>query len=154
MAAKKNKSLISKVVKRAGVVARELRDVPTAAGTLAKTIQNVKPSQGGGTPTVQSQRAIGQAGSNLGKQLKEVGSAIVSGKSGTTSAQSKVKREVIAGKKRQEPKPAKKAAAAKPKITKAEKKIEKQLSPKGMKKAAKDQSKALDKKYPGLYKNN
>ena len=46
------------------------------------------------------------------------------------------------------------AAKVKPKITKAEKKIEKQLSPKGMKKAAKDQAKALDKKYPGLYNNN
>ena len=83
-----------------GNAARELRDVPTAAGTLAKTIQNVKPSQGGGTPTVQSQRAIGQAGSNLGKQIKEVGSALISGKSGTTSAQSKVKRVVTPGKKR------------------------------------------------------
>ncbi len=81
-------------------VAREIRDLPTAAGTLAKTIKNVKPSQGGGTPTAKSQRAINQAGSNVGKQVKEVVTAIVSGKSGTTSAQSKVKREVIPGKKR------------------------------------------------------
>lgn len=104
MAAKKNKSLVSKVVKRAGVVARELRDVPTAVGTLGKTIANVKPDRVGMTPTAKSQRAINQAGSNFGKQLKEVGSAVLSGKSGTTSAQSKVKREVIAGKKRQAPK--------------------------------------------------
>jgi hypothetical protein len=81
-------------------VAREIRDVPTAVGTLAKTIKNVKPDPVAITPTAKSQRAINQAGSNLGKQLKEVGSAIVSGKSGTTSAQSKVKREVISGTKR------------------------------------------------------
>jgi hypothetical protein len=42
--------------------------------------------------------------------------------------------------------------SAKPKITKAEKQIAVELSKKGMKKAAKDQAKALDKKYPGLYK--
>ena len=44
------------------------------------------------------------------------------------------------------------AAKAKPVITKAEKQIEKQLSPKGMKANEKMQGKALDKKYPGLYK--
>ena len=81
-------------------VAREARDLPTAAATLIKTVANVKPSQGGGTPTAKSQRAINNAGSNLGKQVKEVATAIVSGKSGTTSAQSKVKREIIPGKKR------------------------------------------------------
>ena len=43
-------------------------------------------------------------------------------------------------------------AKAKPVITKAEKKIEKQLSPKGMKANEKMQNKATDKKYPGLYK--
>ena len=111
MAAKKNKSLVSKVVKRVGVAAREIRDVPTAIGTLGKTIANVKPDRVAITPTAKSQRAINQAGSNLGKQLKEVGSAIVSGKSGTTSAQSKVKREVIAGKKRQASTPAPKFTA-------------------------------------------
>jgi hypothetical protein len=41
-----------------------------------------------------------------------------------------------------------------PKITKAEKQIAKQLSPKGMKANEKMQNKALDKKYPGLYKKN
>jgi hypothetical protein len=111
MAAKKNKSLVSKVAKRVGVAAREIRDVPTAIGTLGKTIANVKPDRVAITPTAKSQRAINQAGSNLGKQLKEVGSAIVSGKSGTTSAQSKVKREVIAGKKRQASTPAPKFTA-------------------------------------------
>ena len=44
------------------------------------------------------------------------------------------------------------AVKAKPTITKAEKQIEKQLSPKGMKANEKMQNKALDKKYPGLYK--
>jgi hypothetical protein len=91
---------VSTLTSYAGNLGRELRDIPTAAGTLAKTIQNVKPSQGGGTPTAKSQRAVNQAGSNVGKQIKEVGSAIISGKSGTTSAQSKIKREVIPGKKR------------------------------------------------------
>jgi hypothetical protein len=91
---------ISTITSYAGNLGRELRDVPTAAGTLAKTIQNVKPSQGGGTPTAKSQRAINQAGANLGKQIKEVGSALISGKSGTTSAQSKVKRVVKPGKAR------------------------------------------------------
>lgn len=38
------------------------------------------------------------------------------------------------------------------KITKAEKQIAAELSAKGMKKAAKNQSDAMDKKYPGLYK--
>jgi len=41
---------------------------------------------------------------------------------------------------------------AKPKITKNEKLIAAELSAKGMKKSAKNQSDALDKKYPGLYK--
>lgn len=83
-----------------GNIAREVRDVPTAAATLAKTLQNVKADKRGITPTSKSQQAINQAGKNLGNQIKEVGSAIISGKSGTTSAQSKVKREVTPGKKR------------------------------------------------------
>ena len=41
---------------------------------------------------------------------------------------------------------------AKPRLTTNEKKIAAELSPKGMKKSAKNQSDALDKKYPGLYK--
>jgi hypothetical protein len=91
---------ISTITSYAGNLGRELRDVPTAAGTLAKTIQNVKPDRVAITPTAKSQRAINQAGANLGKQIKEVGSALISGKSGTTSAQSKVKREVKPGKAR------------------------------------------------------
>lgn len=91
---------INTVTSYVGNVSREVRDIPTAVGTLAKTIANVKPSQGGGTPTAKSQRAVNAAGANLGKQIKEIGSAVISGKSGTTSAQSKVKREVISGTKR------------------------------------------------------
>jgi hypothetical protein len=44
------------------------------------------------------------------------------------------------------------AGKPKPKITKNEKLIAAELSAKGMKKSAKNQSDALDKKYPGLYK--
>ena len=44
------------------------------------------------------------------------------------------------------------AGKPKPKITKVEKQIAKELSPAGVKKNAKKQSDALDKKYPGLYK--
>ena len=44
------------------------------------------------------------------------------------------------------------AGKPKPALTKAEKQIAAELSAKGMKKSAKDQAKALDKKYPGLYK--
>ena len=45
------------------------------------------------------------------------------------------------------------AGKPKPKITKNEKLIAEELSPAGMKKNAKKQSDALDKKYPGLYKS-
>ena len=81
-------------------VAREVRDIPTAVATLAKTIKEVKPDKVGITPTAKSMRAVSAAGSNVGKQIKEIGSAVVSGKSGTTSAQSKTKREVTPGTKR------------------------------------------------------
>lgn len=40
----------------------------------------------------------------------------------------------------------------KPKLTKAEIGIAKELSPKGIKAAEKMAKKAIDKKYPGLYK--
>jgi len=39
-----------------------------------------------------------------------------------------------------------------PKLTKAEKGIAKELSPKGMKKTEKMQKNAIDKKYPGMFK--
>ncbi len=91
---------VSTLTSYAGNLGRELRDIHTAAGTLAKTIGSSKPSQGGMGRTVESQVAINAAGANFGKQIKEVGSAIVSGKSGTTSAQSKVKRVVKPGKAR------------------------------------------------------
>ena len=63
----------------------------------------------------------------------------------------KVKKQIISDMTKTKP-----IGTAKPKpavrITKNEKMIAEQLSPKGMKKAAKNQSDALDKKYPGLYK--
>ena len=40
----------------------------------------------------------------------------------------------------------------KPTLTKAEKGIAKELSPKGVKKAEKMQKGAIDKKYPGMFK--
>jgi hypothetical protein len=97
---KDQKSLIQDITNRYTVTAREARDIVTSVGTFLKTVQNVKPSQGGGTPTVQSMNAIKAAGSDIKKQIKETGSAAISGKKGTTAAQSKVKREVVEGKKR------------------------------------------------------
>ena len=41
---------------------------------------------------------------------------------------------------------------AKPKLTKAEKGIAKELSPKGVKAAEKAAKGAIDKKYPGMFK--
>jgi hypothetical protein len=98
---KDQKSLIQDITNRYTVTAREARDIVTSVGTFLKTVQNVKPSQGGGAPTSKSMRAINAAGSDIVKQIKETGSAAVSGKTGTTAAQSKVKREVTKGTKRQ-----------------------------------------------------
>jgi phosphotransferase system HPr-like phosphotransfer protein len=101
MAKPKDKSsLIQDITNRYSVTAREARDIVTSVGTFLKTVKNVKPSQGGGTPTAKSMRAINAAGSDVVKQIRETGSAATSGKTGTTAAQSKVKREVIPGTKR------------------------------------------------------
>ena len=73
-------STVSKVVKRAKTVAREVRDVKTAVGTsLRDQEQNVRRAAMGVKPTGKN------VGGNLKKQLKEVGSAIKSGKKGTSS---------------------------------------------------------------------
>jgi hypothetical protein len=45
-----------------------------------------------------------------------------------------------------------KKATAKPQISKAEKAMAKELSPKGVKAAEKMQKGAIDKKYPGMFK--
>jgi hypothetical protein len=67
-------STVSKVVNRAKTVAREVRDIPTAVGTAV------------------SGRNVGYGGGKFAKkdlktQVKEVGSAIKSGKKGTEAAQ-------------------------------------------------------------------
>jgi hypothetical protein len=71
---KTGSSTVSKVVKRAKTVAREARDIPTAVGTAV------------------SGRNVGYGGGKFAKkdlktQIKEVGSAIKSGKKGTAAAQ-------------------------------------------------------------------
>lgn len=77
---KAGSSTVSKVVKRAKTVAREVRDIKTAVGTsLRDQEQNVRRAAMGAKPTGKN------VGGNLKKQIKEVGSAIKSGKKGTSS---------------------------------------------------------------------
>lgn len=77
---KAGSSTVSKVVKRAKTVAREARDVKTAFGTsLRDQEQNVRRVAMGVKPTGKN------VGKNLRTQIKEVGSAIKSGKKGTSS---------------------------------------------------------------------
>jgi len=93
-------SVIKDITNRYNVTAREARDIVTSVGTFFKTVKEMKPGQGGTGPTAKSVKAIKAAGSDIGKQIKETGSAAKSGKTGTTAAQSKVKREVAPGIKR------------------------------------------------------
>ena len=73
-------STVSKIVKRAKTVAREVRDVKTAVGTsLRDQEQNVRRAAMGVKPSGKN------VGKNLRTQIKEVGSAIKSGKKGTSS---------------------------------------------------------------------
>lgn len=72
--AKAGSSTVSKVVSRAKTVAREVRDIPTAVST-AVSGRNV--GYGGGK----------FAAKDLKTQIKEVGSAIKSGKKGTAAAE-------------------------------------------------------------------
>jgi hypothetical protein len=73
-------STVSKIVNRAKTVAREVRDVKTALGTsLRDQEQNVRRTAMGVGPTKKN------VGGNLKKQIKEVGSAVKSGKKGTSS---------------------------------------------------------------------
>ena len=64
-----------KVVKRAKIVAREVRDIPTAAANIYES----RSLPAGGVAKF--------AKKDLKKQIKEVGSAIKSGKKGTEAAQ-------------------------------------------------------------------
>jgi hypothetical protein len=101
MAKPKDKnSLIQDITNRYRVTAREARDIVTSVGTVMKTVANAKGGQNSVTWTGQSQKAVNAAGSDLKKQVKETINAATSGKSGTTAAQSKVKREVKPGTKR------------------------------------------------------
>ena len=78
--AKSGTSLVSKVVGRAKTVAREVRDIPTAVGTVARATVAGKPKSGTNTPP---NKQATYAKYDLKKQLKQVGSAIKSGKTGT-----------------------------------------------------------------------
>jgi hypothetical protein len=74
------KTPAGKAVKRAKTVAREVRDVKTAVGTsLRDQEQNVRRAAMGVQPSGKN------VGKNLRTQIKEVGSAIKSGKKGTSS---------------------------------------------------------------------
>jgi hypothetical protein len=68
-----------KVAKRAKTVAREVRDIPTAVSTVVsgRDVPGRNSSRGGGKFAVK----------DLKTQIKEVGSAIKSGKKGTEAAQ-------------------------------------------------------------------
>jgi hypothetical protein len=78
---------IKRVVKRVKTVAREVRDIPTAIGTSLVTQQDYK----GGNPKDKAAltRNANQASKNLDKQIAEAARAILTGKSGTSSAKSK-----------------------------------------------------------------
>ena len=96
-----NKPLtIAEIAKRAGITAREMRDVVTAAGTVAKTAVNIKGGKGTVGPTSASSGRVKAAVSNLGTQIKEVGSAAAKGKKGTTSLQTKTGEDLKPGKSR------------------------------------------------------
>jgi len=72
--------VVGKVAGRAKTVAREVRDIKTAVGTsLRDQEQNVRRAAMGVKPTGKN------VGKNLRTQIKEVGSAIKSGKKGTSS---------------------------------------------------------------------
>lgn len=75
--AKAGSSTVSKVVKRAKTVAREVRDIPTAAGSIIASRDVPKGA------------AMKYAKKDLKTQIKEVGSAIKSGKKGTAAAQAR-----------------------------------------------------------------
>ena len=108
-----NKPLtIAQIAKRAGITAREIRDVVTAAGTVARTTANIKGGKGTVGPTATSSARVKAAVSNLGTQIKEVGSAAVKGKKGTTSLQTKTGEDLKPGKSRNQ---VTKAAKTKPK---------------------------------------
>ena len=72
----------SKVVGRAKTVAREARDIPTAVGTVIRATAAGKPKAGTNTPT--NKQAM-YAKYDLKKQVRQVGTAIKTGKKGTAA---------------------------------------------------------------------
>lgn len=74
---KAGSSTVSKVVKRAKTVAREVRDIPTAVATVVSSRDMGKYPSGK------------FAKKDLKTQIKEVGKAVVSGKKGTPAAQAR-----------------------------------------------------------------
>ena len=71
-------STVQQVAKRAGITARELRDIVTSVGTYMNA-SNPKQSKA--------------AKSNIVKQVKETATAATSGKKGTTSDKATIKME-------------------------------------------------------------
>jgi hypothetical protein len=87
--AKAGTSTVSKVVKRAKTTAREARDVVTAVGTVGNAAYNTVTNKTNPfKATVTSKKNIAGSVKNLAKQVKETRTAALTGKKGTTSAQS------------------------------------------------------------------
>ena len=94
--AKDRKSMIQDITNRYRVTAREARDIVTAVGTLGRTVvdKNIVPGGSGNSLAGknidsgnQSKKSkIEAATRNLVKQTREVTTAAVSGKKGTSSA--------------------------------------------------------------------
>ena len=94
--AKDKKSLIQDITNRYRVTAREARDIVTAVGTLGRTVVDRNIVPGGSSNSLagknmdsgdKSKKAkIEAATRNLVKQTREVTTAAVSGKKGTSSA--------------------------------------------------------------------
>ena len=72
--ASKNKLTVSQIAKRAGITARELRDVVTSVSTAGKVFGQGQAGSKAGRTVVK----------DIGKQVKEVGKAATTGKKGTT----------------------------------------------------------------------
>ena len=66
-------------------VAREVRDIPTAAGTLVRAAGKIQAQEHTLTPTEQSQQNVKTAAGNFVKQIKEAVSAATDNKPGTSS---------------------------------------------------------------------
>ena len=87
---RQNPSFLSSVAGRIGIVAREIRDVPTAFMTDQKAgFQRGQDAQPGSKQLQTLVDNNTRARWNLKKQVKEVGTAITQGKKGTRSDQIK-----------------------------------------------------------------